>query len=549
MVTSERAAELVLTGGRVWTSDAARSWAEAIAVADGRIVAVGPARIVGRLIDGRTRVIDLRGRMVVPGFGDAHVHPPMSGLTNLRCELRGAVDIEGYLAIVARYVEANPNREWVEGDGWSMAHFPGGTPRREDLDRVTQGKPALLSNRDGHGAWVNSAALERAGITAQTADPVDGRIERDPDGTPSGTLHEGAIYLVERLVPPATPGEWEEALLWAQGHLHSLGITNWQDAIVEPHHEQAYRAVAGRGELTARVVGALWWDHERGLDQVAELLERRARGSVGGFAPTSVKIMQDGVLENFTGGMIEPYLDAHGRPTENRGKSFVEPALLDQAVTALDREGFQVHFHAIGDRAVREGLDAIEAARRANGSSDGRHHIAHIQVIHPDDVPRFRALDTVANAQALWAVHEDQMNVLTIPFLGPERSTWQYPFRSLRRAGAVLAMGSDWSVSTADPLQQIEVAVNRVAPEDRDADPFLPEERLDLPDALAAFTAGTAHVNHLDEAGVLTPGRLADLAVLDRDLFDPGAGPIGDARVVATFVDGRSVYEDAALGG
>jgi predicted amidohydrolase YtcJ len=262
-----------------------------------------------------------------------------------------------------------------------------------------------------------------------------------------------------------------------------------------------------------------------------------------------VKIMLDGVIENFTAAMIDDYLDTDGRPSGNRGISFVDPAQLRRAVTRLDAEGFQVHFHALGDRAVREGLDAIEAARRANGWTDGRHHLAHLQVVHPDDRPRFRQLGAVANAQPYWAVHETQMDELTIPFLGSDRSRLQYPWRSLRAAGATLAMGSDWSVSTPDPFLQLEVAVNRISDANRDAEPFLPEERLELVDALAAFTAGSAYVNHLDETGSLAVGRLADLAVLDRDLFDRQAGPIGAARVVATFVDGRAVFETPDLGG
>jgi len=262
-----------------------------------------------------------------------------------------------------------------------------------------------------------------------------------------------------------------------------------------------------------------------------------------------VKIMQDGVLENFTGAVVDPYFDASGRPTTNRGISMVDPEALKGHVARLDALGFQVHFHAIGDRAVREALDACEAARTANGASDGRHHISHIQVIHPDDIGRFRTLGVAANMQPLWACHEGQMDELTLPFLGPERGTWQYPFESLRRAGAVLVGGSDWSVSSPDPLLEIEVAVNRVWYESRGRVPaFLPEQRLALSDALAAFTSGTAWVNHLDdETGTLEAGKLADLAVLDRDLFDRGAGEIGDARVVATFVGGTAVHETPAF--
>jgi len=257
----------------------------------------------------------------------------------------------------------------------------------------------------------------------------------------------------------------------------------------------------------------------------------------------------DGVLENFTGAMLEPYLDRQGAVTDNRGLLQIDPDGLATWVPTLDALGFQPHFHAIGDRAVRASLDAVEAARRANGLSDTRPHIAHIQVIHPDDLPRFRRLEVVANAQPLWAGHEDQMDVLTIPFIG-DRWTWQYPFRSLRAAGAVIAMGSDWSVSSPNPIWEMHLAVERRNPiQFAGYRPvFLPEERMDLIDALGAFTNGSAYVNHLDtETGTLEVGKLADLAVLDRDLFDRGAGPIMDARVVGTFVSGVPVFEDAAL--
>jgi len=261
--------------------------------------------------------------------------------------------------------------------------------------------------------------------------------------------------------------------------------------------------------------------------------------------------MCDGIIENQTASVVEPYLTPDGAPTDNRGMDFIDPEVLKQAVVRLDALGFQPHFHAIGERAVREGLDAVEAARRTNGPTDTRPHIAHIQVIHPDDLGRFRALGVIANAQPYWAVYESQMNELTIPRLGPERSGWQYPFGSLLAAGATLAMGSDWAVSTPDPLLEMEVAVTRISDLHRgDRPPFLPAERLDLMDALAGFTTGTALVNHLEaEVGSIEAGKAADLVVLDRDLFDRGAGAIGEARVVATFIDGSAVYETSALEG
>lgn len=546
MTWASGSADLVLTGGRVQTVDASRRVVEAIAIAHGRIVAVSTAGEVRRLIGSRTRVIGLGGRMVLPGFQDAHVHPAIGGLALMRCDLHETRGLEACLRTVREYAESHPDEPWIRGDGWHMADFAGGTPRREDLDRIVPDRPVYLRNRDVHGAWVNTRALELAGVARDTTDPADGRIERDADGTPSGTLHEGAMRLVERLLPPDTAADLEGALARAQAHLHSLGVVAWQDAWATPDVLAAYRALLGRGELTARVVAALWWDRDRGSEQIDEFVERRAANQAGRLRATSVKVMQDGVLENFTGAVLEPYFDGRGEPTANRGISFVDPEALKGHVARLDAAGFQVHFHAIGERAVREALDAIEAARRANGMSDGRHHIAHLQVIHPDDVPRFRALGVVANVQAIWAFHGAQMDELTIPFLGPERSRWQYPFASLRQAGASLCMGSDWSVSSANPLLEIEVAVRRVAPTSRGDRPFLPDERLDLSSAIEAFTIGSAFVNHLDDVtGSLEVGKAADLVVLDRDLFAPDAGPIGDARVVLTLIDGAPVFEDA----
>ena len=540
-------ADVVLTGGRIFTADGAGSWARALAVRGGRIAVVGTDAAAMALAGPGTRVIDLRGRTVTPGFGDSHCHPTSGGLARIRCELHEARGKDEYLGIIGAYAAAHPDLEWILGSGWSLADFPGGQPRREDLDRVVPDRPVFLPNRDGHDAWVNSRALELAGITADTPDPAHGRIARDPDGTPLGTLHESGADLVERLLPETSAQDMRSALLVGQRYLHSLGITNWQDAWVSPDVEAAYLAAADTGELTGRVVGALWWDRGRGLEQIDGLVERRAHGRAGRFNATSVKLMVDGIIENGTASMLDPYLDGHGHATTNRGLDFIDPELLNQAVVRIDALGFQPHFHALGDRAVRQSLDAVKAARLANGWTDTRPHLAHIQVVHPDDLPRFRRLGALPNAQPLWAVEEDQMTELTLPFLTADAASHQYPFRSLLRNGATLVMGSDWAVSTPDPLLAMEVAVTRVSPESRDHAPFFPDERISLAEALRAFTAGSAHAQHLDEAGTLETGKVADFAILDRDLFDEAEGPIGDARVLATFVDGVAVYEALGL--
>ena len=551
-------ADMAFTGGTVYTVDPAHTWAQAVAVRGTHIVAAGTDESVADLIGPKTEVHDLRGRMLLPGFQDAHVHPPSGGLEMLQCNLNEAYTREGYERIVADYASEHPDVEWIRGGGWSMDSFPGGTPTKDILDRIVPDRPVYLPNRDGHGAWVNSRALELTGITRETPDPPDGRIERDAGGDPSGTLHEGAMDLVDKLMPPVTQEEWEEGLRVAQQYLHSLGITAWQDAIVGGPYDTlgAYTATAGRDGLTARVVGSLWWDRHRGEEQIDELVARRATSEVGRFRATTVKIMQDGVIEDFTAGVLDPYLDRDGTPTANRGMSFVDPELLKASATKLDANGFQVHIHAIGERAVREALDALEAARAANGANDHRHHIAHIQVVHPDDIPRFGQLEVVANAQPLWATLDGQMANLTFPFLGPERITWQYPFASLVRSGARLAFGSDWSVSSPNPMWEMAIAVHRRAPR-RHADmvgeratkeTFLPDERIDLATAIHAFTMGSAYVNHLDEVtGSIEVGKEADLVVVDRNLFDLSLDELADAKVQLTMVAGAPVFVDPSF--
>ncbi|MGZ8650650.1 MAG: amidohydrolase [Actinomycetota bacterium] len=531
----------------------------AVAVKAGRIVAVGGEDEVRSWNGPRTEVVDLAGRMLLPGFQDAHIHPPGSGLEMLRCDLSEIYALDAYQRIIADHAAADPGAPWILGGGWSMDVFPGGTPTKEALDAIVPDRPAFLTNRDGHGAWVNSRALELAGITRDTPDPGDGRIERTVDGEPSGTLQEGAMALIGAVAPTDTDEDYAAGLKVAQSYLHSLGITAWQDAIVGIDDSyrtlDTYARAAGNGELTARVVGALWWDRYRGIDQIEGLVDARARATVGRFAPTSVKIMQDGIIENFTAATLTPYLDAHGHPTENRGISFVDPELLKQVVTQLDALGFQAHFHALGDRAVREALDAIEAALIANGPSDNRHHLAHIQIVHPDDIPRFHRLGAVANGQPLWAAHEGQMDNLTIPFIGPERTSWQYPFASLVRAGAVLAFGSDWSVSSPNPLREMTVAVERRVPaeaagsfDEALTEVFLPEERIDLATAIRAFTMGAAYVNHLDDVtGSIEAGKYADLTVIDQNLFEIPSNEIWKAKVELTFVEGERVF-DASQG-
>jgi hypothetical protein len=561
---------ILFTNGRLFDGHRYVGAGEVL-VRDGRIVGLdeldhrrggldrrrgGLDRRRGELDHRGAEVVDLDGGLLAPGFVDAHVHAVQGGLERTRCDLTGGASREDYLRIVREYADAHPDAGWILGGGWAMSAFPGGTPTAADLDAVVPDRPVFLPNRDHHGAWVNTRALELAGIGPDTPDPADGRFERDPDGRPTGTLHEGAMAAVARLLPETTEAEYYAALLEGQRYLHSLGVTGWQDAIVGAYAGMddpgpTYLRAAREGDLTADVVGALWWDRSRGEEQVADLVARRAAYTHGSFRATSVKIMQDGVAENFSAALLEPYLDRCGHPTHNDGHSFVDPAALAQYVARLDAEGFQVHVHAIGDRGVREALDAFEGLAGLDGPerldhrAERRHHIAHLQVLHPDDVRRFKAAGVAANLQMLWACLDEQMVELTLPFLGEQRSRWQYPFGDLERAGARLVAGSDWPVSTPDPLAAIHVGVNRMAYGEEGpagTEPFLPEQALALESALAAYTSGSAWINGRDDAGVLREGAVADLVVLDRDPFAAPAGEIGATRVVSTWVAGMPVH-------
>jgi predicted amidohydrolase YtcJ len=542
-------ADLVLVGGAVRTMDPARTMAEAVAVRDGRIVAIGPTAEIDRLRGPRTRRIDLAGRTLLPSFHDAHVHPVMAGINLTRCPLHDlAPEAPVYLEAIRAYAQAKPHEPWVIGDGWYMSAFVGGTPTRQALDSVVPDRPAFFVNRDGHGAWVNSRALELAGIDRSSPDPISGRIEREPGGEPSGTLHEGAMEIVRRILPPTTTEDLADGLELAQAYLHRLGVTAWQDAWVTAEDHAAYRLMAERGKLTGRAIAGHWWERDQGGEQIEDFVERRRVGTIGRLRSNTVKIMQDGVAENYTAAMLQPYTAADGASTGNRGISFVDPELLKGHVSRLDALGFQVHVHALGDRAVREALDAMAAARAANGPSDGRHHLAHLQVVDPADYGRFRELDVSANIQPYWACHDPQMVELTLPFLPPERAALQYPFRSLEAAGARLVGGSDWTVSTPNVMAEIEVAVNRISPEDRSAEPFRLDEALSLDSALGAFTNGGAWVNHLDtETGSIELGKLADLVVLDRDIDRMDPRRLGDTKVLLTLIEGLAVHEDPGL--
>ncbi|MHA7268766.1 amidohydrolase [Arthrobacter sp. HLT1-20] len=546
-------ADVLFTGGAVFTGAGTPLRDHAVAVVGERIAGILPEDQAGAWIGEQTRVVQLSGALLSPGFQDGHIHPVSGGVELLMCNLTEAANATEALATIKAYAQDNPGEPWILGGGWSMDHYPGGSPLRTLLDEIVPDRPVLLLSRDHHSTWANTAAILLAGVDASTADPTDGRIEREADGTPAGTFHEGAGELFASIRPATDPELVYRGLLRAQQDLIALGITGWQDAMIGEGSSGivdaagAYERALAEGELLVHVVGAQWWERSGGMEQVERMTRRRdavaAAGNPFRYSLGTAKIMVDGVAENATASMLTPYRDKHGHDTGNHGISFIDEAKLQDYVVALDAEGMQVHFHALGDKAVRDALNAIEAARAANGESDGRHQLAHLQIVDEVDTARFAPLGAIANLQALWACHEDQLDQLTLPFLQEGAEARQYPFGDLVRHGARLAAGSDWPVSSANPIEAVDIAVNRVSP-GNNAPPLGGEhQRMDLATAMAAYTSGTAYANHRDhDTGAVREGYLANLVVLAPDPFTVPREEIHRSTVVSTWIEGNLVY-------
>ncbi len=537
-------ADLVLRGAAVYTVDGARSWAEAVAISKGRIVFVGADSAVAAWIGPSTKVMDLAGKMVLPAFHDAHVHPVSGGMEALECDLNGLPTKDAVLEKVKRYSAEHPEAKWIRGGGWDLTLFPDGNPSKALLDAIVPDRPVYLPASDGHSVWVNSKALALAGVTKVTPDPPYGRIERDASGQPSGTLREDAADLVAKILPKRGAKEYVDGLAQGVKTANRLGLTSLVEASASEEDLEAYAALDAQGKLTARVLASLYVDTDKGTAEVPRLVALRAKYGRGRVRTDAVKIFADGVLETRTASVLEPYV---GFPND-RGKPNLQPAAFQALATALDKEGFQIHVHAIGDRAIRDAFDAIEAARKANGARDARHHFAHIELFDPADIPRFRRLGVIANFQPLWANGDAYITELTEPKLGPERSRWLYPIGSVFASGAEFAFGSDWSVSSMNPLEGMEVAVTRRQPSRGPGPAWIPEERIALPDAIAAYTIRGAYLDFSEkDTGSIEVGKLADLVVLDRNLFEIPASQIHEAKVLLTLLDGKEVYRGSGL--
>ena len=537
-----RAADLIVIGD-IHTMDASAPKAEAIAVAGGRLVFVGDARQARALLRPGGRTIELApGQSVLPGLVDSHVHMLDAGVLQLGCPIEDPKS-KAVLEKAIKDCAADHEGAWFIGSGWPAVLFDSELgPRKEELDALVPDRPAVIWGEDGHSAWLNSRALLAADIGPDTKDPPLGRIERVPDSKePSGTLRETAIDLVEPHIPPTTEeGKAEQnaaGLAIGQRILHGFGITQVQDANVNPRQLEAYHAAATSGLLTMKVVAAQATDPGRPASQVDELIERRERFSVGHLTASSAKIFLDGVIEPQTAALLEPY-----EGSDNRGTLNWSASALTEIALRLDAAGFQIHMHGIGDRAIREGLDALAAVRAANGPSDLRHHIAHLELVDPADIPRLAALGVFANFQPFWMFADASITENIEPLIGAARTARLYEIRTFEQAGTRIVAGSDWPVSKANPFLAIEVGMTRRDPMDAGASVWNPAQRVSLDTLLRAYTIEGATLNHRErDTGSLEVGKAADFIILDRDLFAIPPEDIGETRVLATFVDGVQV--------
>jgi predicted amidohydrolase YtcJ len=542
-------ADTVFLNGAVCTVDAARPTVAAVAIAQGRIVYVGADDAARKYVGSRTRVIDLQGRSLLPGFQDSHLHPGDVPNPATALDLGGLKTREAILERIREFAASHPGNAWIVGTGWDEAAFlPSGQPTREMLDAVVPDRPAFLTNNSLHMGWSNSPALAQAGVAAGAPDPPNGRVERDEAGRPTGVLQEAAMEIVRRVIPPPTTDELAKDLAAALNELKRNGITAFMDALSSPALLQAYLALAKAGRIDQRAHVCQYYDPSLDDDlQVLDLVRRRKEFVGTSVDAHCVKIVLDGAYGSHTVALLEPYSD---EPEKfGHGKLFFDTERLERVVTRLDAEGFQVHVHALGDGAVRVSLDAFAEARRVNGVRDSRHTLAHLALIDAADLPRFKALGVVANMSPLWNRGDPWETVFAPKMFGPERSAQLYPTRSLLDAQATLVWGSDWPVTGVDPLDGIETAVTRRYPGGRNPEgvediSWIPAQRVTLPEAVAAYTASGAYLFHDEvERGTIAVGKLADLVVLSRNLFAADPLAIHDIAVDMTLVGGQVVFE------
>jgi predicted amidohydrolase YtcJ len=543
--TTIETADLALINGRVWLGGDSSSFAEAIAIRGNRISRVGKTSEIKRLIDDRTKVVDLGKRLVTPGFNDAHIHFLSGSLGLTEVDLTNSRTVAEMIERIAAYARDNPQAQWIKGRGWEYTKFPGSLPTKSYLDAIIKDRPIFLSAYDGHSAWVNSKALQIAGITKETKFEGFGEIVRDTYGEPTGALKEGAQSLVRKFIPEPTREQKMDALRRGIMLAASLGITSIQNASGSPEDFSLYEELLKRGELTLRVSAAFSVGGKTTQQEIGRLTAIKNQYELNPLLRASaVKFILDGVIESHTAAMIERYSDLPANHSLPYGELAIPPDTYRSLVTQFDKAGFQIYTHAIGDRAVREALNAYEIALKTNHRGFTRHRIEHIEMVSVEDLPRFAKLNVMASMEP---IHADPGTVeVWGRAVGQERLPFAFPWASLLNSGAILVYSSDWPASISlDPIRGIHCAVNRRTLDGQPPKAWIPEQRISVSHALQAYTHAGAYSSYEEAVkGSIASGMLADIVVFSQDLFKIDSMRIGETKVVLTVFDGKVVYQD-----
>ena len=541
-------ADIILMNGRVWTGNEEPAFTEAVAIKGNRILQTGTSVAIKKLAGKTTRVVDLKGRLVTAGINDAHVHFLSGSLSLSGIDLNECKTEQESLNIVAAFEKKHPEKKWLTGLGWQYSIFPGSMPSKKGLDKISSTRPIYIGAYDGHSAWVNSRALELAGINKDTRFEGFGEIIRDANGEPTGALIEGAKYLVGKLLPKPTREEKLVALRQGMQYAAEHGMTTIQNASGDMDELSLYETLLKNKELTIRYGAAFSVDE--GTTDVAIQTFVAARNRIGKspqLRAGSIKFMLDGVIESHTAPMLEPYSDV---PADSKlaNSDFAIPLERYRSlVTKLDKAGFQIYTHAIGDRSVREVLNAYENAQQINGVRDSRHRIEHIEQSSPDDLPRFAKLGVMASMEP---IHADPGSVeVWSKAVGEKRLAHGFVWASMLKNKAHLVYSSDWpACSTPDPIRGLHNAVNRRTIDGVPENGWVPEQKISIKDALIAYTQGGAYSSFDEnEKGKIMPGYLADIVVYSQNLFEIAPMDTYKTKVVMTIFDGKIIYENKGL--
>jgi predicted amidohydrolase YtcJ len=556
------AADTVLTNGYVYTGGTSPKTAEAVAVKDGIILFVGSAADTKQYIGAGTKVVDLKGKMLMPSFFETHGHAQSQTSMVYSVNLKGLKSVDEYLKVIKEFSDANPDAAAITGFGWLNTMFTPEGPNKELLDKIRSDIPISLTSEDYHSAWVNSKALEMGKVTKDTPNPAGGGvIEHNAQGEPSGTLRESATGLVDSIIPDYTVAQYKEGIKAYQEMAQSLGFTGAFDAVLGEGSNaiEAYKELAKSGELKMRFRGVYITDTEQGAEQIKQLAAARQKDDAGDlFKINTLKFFEDGVVEGLTAYLLEPYAPGTGKPDGYKGAPKWNIDKLKEVVAAGEKAGFQIHIHAIGDGAVRDSLDALAYAEQKNGDKDYRNAITHLQLVAPADIPRFKELGVIAAVNPYWHFKDDYYYDLQLPYLGEARAEKEYPMKSFVDAGVMIASASDYPVTAPpDPLFGIQVGITRTVPggtlsygavqdpnDPKYKLPLWPEESVKLSDMITSYTYNGAYANFLEkETGSIEVGKSADMIVLDKNLFEIPSTEISHAKVFMTIFKGEEAYK------